>query len=193
MRWFFAIVWLLAAGPAFALTPEEVWAEWRAQMAQAGGSLTAQVKENPGGTLTLENLTGTINHRQQDGLYASGTIWTLSLVQAGDGAVVMALPTTPIKLQIAPHLANYDVTLTIHGGQLRITQTGGKLVYALRSQGLDLDYTGWSGSFDAKRKGAIRGAEVALNVYSAAGPPDYSASNRARKRRSMAALSKWSA
>lgn len=174
MRWIIAIAWLLAAGPALALTPKEVWAEWQGQMAQAEGSLTAQVKENLSGMLTLENLTGTINDRQQDGLYASGTIWTLSLVQAKDGAVIVVLPSTPIKLQIAPHLANYDVTLTIHRGQLRITQTGGNLVYALTSQGLDLDYTGWSGSFDAKRKGAIRGAAVAVTVRFAAGPLDYS-------------------
>lgn len=178
MRWLLAIVWVLACGPALAVTPQEVWADWQAQMARVGVHLTATLDERMQGTLTLRQITATI---KRDGMYANGTIWELQLVQAKDGSVLVNLPVAPIKMQIAPHLANYDVTLTLLEGRLRISETNGALVYALTLQGVDLDYTGWSGSRDAKKGGALHSRGVALTVRLPEGPPEYSYDLSARE------------
>jgi hypothetical protein len=46
---------LLAASPAAALTPEELWSAWQAQAAGFGATLEAEAVPGPNGALTLRS------------------------------------------------------------------------------------------------------------------------------------------
>jgi hypothetical protein len=81
----------LAAGPALAeVTAQQVWDDWRAQMAvygQDGVTVGSETYEN--GVLTVTDLG--FNITGEDGSTATGTLAELVLTENGDGTVSVTM------------------------------------------------------------------------------------------------------
>lgn len=86
---------LLAASPALALTPEELWSTWQAQATGFGATLEAEAVPGPGGALTLRNIRVTAPGGVPEPLPPESPVQEVTLTPAASGAVAIGLVGLP--------------------------------------------------------------------------------------------------
>jgi hypothetical protein len=119
----------LLAAPAWALTPEELWSAWQAQVAGFGGTISAEAVPGADGSLTLRNFQGGGAGGALSPLPPESPVQQLVLRPTGDGAVAIDLG-LPATFDI-PEGAD-DM------GDLRVEPTG--LVITARDGSAGIDY-----------------------------------------------------
>jgi hypothetical protein len=91
LRFCLSALAILASTPAFALTAEELWAEWQAQSAAMDQVVTATEVVPGNGMLTLNGFSSTYS----DGEVATvGRIEQIVMTEAGDGSVTVTMSDT---------------------------------------------------------------------------------------------------
>lgn len=107
-------IWAALAGPALALTPDELWEQWQAYLQSSGYAVTAE-ESTAGDVLTLSNLTATMEMETEDDKTAQVTITVgeYTLTGQNDGSVVVSLPASqPVRIHVeGPGEEPVDVTL----------------------------------------------------------------------------------
>lgn len=89
-----AVAGLSAGSAAADLTAAQVWADWQESAAEMGQTLSVGAEESAGGTLTLRDVSFTMD--EQDG-GANMTIFEIVMTEVGDGTVTVALsPEIPL-------------------------------------------------------------------------------------------------
>ncbi len=128
-----AILVALAAGPALAeVTAQQVWDDWRAQMAvygEAGVTVGSETYEN--GVLTVTDLG--FNVTGEDGSTATGTLPELVLTENGDGTVSVTMS------------EEYPITVTTPADPEEGTEAS-EVMLALRQTDLDITVSGEPGA-----------------------------------------------
>lgn len=117
---------LILATPAFALTPDEVWANWQALSTASGATITASATDSAGGVLTVSGITMTVVQPGVEG-GTTVTIDRMSFTGKPDGSVevamaeaipmTMSVPETPgaPPVQIGLMLRQPGLMLTVSG------------------------------------------------------------------------------
>ncbi len=91
---------LAAAPPAAALTPEELWSAWQAQVASFGATLEAEAVPGPGGALTLRNFRAAEPGGVPEPLPPESPVQEVTLTPAEGGAVTIDLVGLPERIDI---------------------------------------------------------------------------------------------
>lgn len=119
-----ALPLFLAAAPAAALTPEELWSAWQAQAQGFGVTLGAEAVPGEGGALTLRNWTRAGAGGPVEPLPADVPVQELVLTPTGDGGVVIELPGLPASTVI-PEGVDAETDLRLDQEGLRIVARDG--------------------------------------------------------------------
>ncbi|MFN6976983.1 MAG: DUF2125 domain-containing protein [Gemmobacter sp.] len=107
------------AAPAFAITPEELWAAWQAQSAAQGQTITAEATSRSGDTLALRGVSIAISPEDAD-LTVESDIGTVQMRDIGGGAVEVTFADSyPIRIKGS----NPD-TGSMGSATLRVSQPG---------------------------------------------------------------------
>ncbi|PTE15236.1 DUF2125 domain-containing protein [Pseudogemmobacter blasticus] len=118
-----ALVLLLTAPAALAVTPEEVWDNWQ-KLVAASGELTAGATQRNGDTLEVTGLTFTAKN-VEEGTTFSTTLDRLAFRDRGDGSVEITLPETyPFTVTGAEADAPASFTVKTVGTGLSIVASG---------------------------------------------------------------------
>lgn len=118
-----ALALALAAGPALALTPEEVWTGWNDQYTRMGYTVTEGARDLAGETLTVRDVVLTT---ETEGNKTTVTVPQVVLQAAGDGSVRSTFTDTiPVKVETVDAEGQpllIDLSVTSQG--LEVTTTG---------------------------------------------------------------------
>ncbi|MXQ09433.1 DUF2125 domain-containing protein [Alphaproteobacteria bacterium GH1-50] len=88
----------LATSPAFAVTPEEVWADWQTLITNYGATLEIGAESRSGETLTVTDVT--VSTEMPDGAFDM-ELGTLTFTNIGDGAVRIGMAeTVPMQIDV---------------------------------------------------------------------------------------------
>lgn len=116
----------LSAPAAFALTPDEVWANWQAMSATSGATITAASTVTNGPTLEVSGITVDFKAPMDEGGYKA-TVDKMTFTDRGDGTVeVKASDSVPLVLTIVPEpgKAPVEVGMTISQPDMSIIASG---------------------------------------------------------------------
>lgn len=83
-----ALISTIAAAPAFAVTPQEVWESWQALSASYGQTLTTESVDDSGSVITVTGLKIT---QADEGVTVEATLDELTMTDNGDGTVAIAM------------------------------------------------------------------------------------------------------
>lgn len=115
----------LGGSAAFAdVTAEQVWADWRGYMSDAGYTVDA-TESRSGDTLTVSGLTMTMQIPEDDAAVTM-TMGDMDFIDNGDGTVSIAIPPElPISISVGgPDSEEADIGLTYASQALEITVSG---------------------------------------------------------------------
>ena len=148
--------WMMAGSTALALlyatgavqaavTPEDVWTNWKAMAGSFGETITAASEARDGDTLVVKGITLAMD---QDGGKASGTIDELRFADKGDGTVEVTMSdslsmtmTTPTTTDSQPPVS-MSVTLTAPGMSTIASGTPDAISYALTAPDIKVHVEG---------------------------------------------------
>lgn len=140
---------LLAAAPALAdVTAQQVWDDWRAQMAIYGESaITIGSETYEGGVLTVTDLG--FNVAGEDGSTATGNLPQLVLTENGDGTVTVTMSedypisiSTPANAETGSAASEVDLALRQTGLEMTVSGDPGALTYDLSAARYALELDG---------------------------------------------------
>ena len=129
---------LLVAGPALAdVTAQQVWDDWKAQMAVYGESaVTVGSETYENGVLTVTDLGFDVTG--EDGSTATGNLPQLVLTENGDGTVTVTMSeeypitiTTPADPETGSDASELDLAFRHTGLSMTVSGNPGALTYDL--------------------------------------------------------------
>ncbi len=143
-----ALAAALVAGPAFAdVTAQQVWDDWKAQMAVYGETgLTIGSEDYSGGVLTVTDLG--FNVTGEDGSTATGNLPQLVLTENGDGTVTVTMSeeyllniATPADAEMGTEASEVALAMRHTGLEMTVSGEPGALTYDLTAgrYALELD------------------------------------------------------
>lgn len=127
---------LLVAGPALAdVTAQQVWDDWKAQMAVYGESAVTVGNETyENGVLTVTDLGFHVTG--EDGSTATGNLPELKMTENGDGTVTVTMSeeypitiSTPADPSTGSEASEVDLALRQNGLQMKVSGNPGALTY----------------------------------------------------------------
>lgn len=120
-----SLIAFLAAAPAFAITPAEVWQEWQDFVAAAGGTLTGEVNGSDD-KIDIPNVI--ITFEDADGDYTA-ELFGMSLTDIGDGTVHIVLGDRLVHGGSTPTDGSADFEAFLTGGEVWASGTPGATKY----------------------------------------------------------------
>lgn len=130
-----AIALILSAAPSLAITPEEVWENWKALATGTGGTLTVASETRNGDALEVKGVTTTATDAMSGDTFTT-TIDSVTLTGRGDGTVEVKMSDS------------YPLTFTEKDGQpgkptmlIRISQPGAVVIASGTPEAASYDFT----------------------------------------------------
>ena len=130
-----AIALILSAAPSLAITPEEVWENWKTLAVGTGGTLTTTSETRNGNVLEVKGLTTTATDGLSGDTFTT-TIDSVTLTDRGDGTVEVKMSDS------------YPLTFTEAGGQpgkptmlLQVGQPGAVVIASGTADAASYDFT----------------------------------------------------
>ncbi|TNC71791.1 DUF2125 domain-containing protein [Rubellimicrobium roseum] len=133
-----ALLLALGAGPAMAaVTAQQVWDDWKAQMAVYGESgITIGSEEQAGNVLTVTDLGFDVT--SEDGSTATGNLAQLVFTENDDGTVTVTMSedypiriTSPADAATGSQASEIDMALRHNGLEMTVSGSPGALTYDL--------------------------------------------------------------
>lgn len=130
-----AIALVLSAGSAMALTPEEVWANWKSMSTQGGQTLTVGSETRNGAALEVTGVTSVLTI-PDSALVVTATVDKITLTDRGDGTV--AVTTSEV---IPVTIKELDTTVSQAGAVLELTQKDAVTIVSGTAAAMSTDVT----------------------------------------------------
>lgn len=159
-----ALALVLPAQSALAVTPEDVWANWKSAAADAGQQISVGSESKTGAALNITDLKSTFVI-PDSGLIVTTTIPKVTLTDKGDGSVVIAYsdsyPLTITEFGTTATKAGVEFALSQPGASVVASGTAEAVSYAIALPVLnarlvkatDVDGTPVEAAFDATATG----------------------------------------